>query len=377
MEYDRAQLKRSVRLAMKRASPSPMLVTLLFTVVVSVGTLLLNTIAGRLLTGGMNRYTALFLGYIGAGYDVEEAAEQVLLALLSQGPGIVLAAGVGSFVLSILISLWQSTMGVGYAGYALSMVRGENPTMGKIFCAIPRIGGVLITRIVAGLFIFLWTLLLSAGYVLVVLGVAVLAVAVESAALTVLLMLAATVAYVLGVIRVTLRYALVDYVFLDQGLSGMDAVQESKRLMQNNTGRAFMLQLSFFGWHLLMVGIIYIGVMIGVVSVGVWVAVNGLDDVAGLLASAGMAVLVMAAAAIGATVLNLWLRPYVTGSMARFYDWARGTPDGFTGGGDANAGGWNGSTGYTWSSGPSAGAGTGTKPGDPPAPQGPRDDPWK
>lgn len=139
MEYDRAQLKRSVRLAMKRASPSPMLVTLLFTVVVSVGTLLLNTIAGRLLTGGMNRYTALFLGYIGAGYDVEEAAEQMLLALLSQGPGIVLAAGVGSFVLSILISLWQSTMGVGYAGYALSMVRGENPTMGKdLLCHSPN-----------------------------------------------------------------------------------------------------------------------------------------------------------------------------------------------------------------------------------------------
>ena len=30
---------------------------------------------------------------------------------------------------------------------------------------------------------------------------------------------------------------------------------------------------------------------------------------------------VVIAVAVGTSILSLWLKPYVTGSMARFYDW--------------------------------------------------------
>ena len=44
MEFNRAQLKRRARQAMKGQRPRPMLITLLFTVIVSIGTQIVNGI---------------------------------------------------------------------------------------------------------------------------------------------------------------------------------------------------------------------------------------------------------------------------------------------------------------------------------------------
>ena len=46
MEYDRVQLKRAARQAMKRQRPHPMLVTLLFGIVVSIGSQIIDRILG-------------------------------------------------------------------------------------------------------------------------------------------------------------------------------------------------------------------------------------------------------------------------------------------------------------------------------------------
>ena len=355
--YDRVQLKRDVKQAMRETRPRPMLVALLFSVIVSVGTGLINGILGRLLTGGMEDYSTMLAYYIQRGYAVDEAVEQIVLDLMSRGPGVMAAAGVGGIVVSILVSLWQGTMNVGYEGYALSMVRRENPDTGRIFCAFPRIGGVLVTRILVGVFTALWSLLLCLGLLMVMF----VAVAVDVPVLSALLVIVATVAMCLGIIWVTMRYALADYALLDQDLSGMDAVRESKRLMQGNTGKAFVLQLSFFGWYLLLFAIIYLGIFLAVIPV---LASLGANSSGGVVASAGLALLTVGAAVIGGSVLMLWLRPYETGAMAEFYDWAKADADGASGGAGRGAapGGWGGPTDYTWnagSSGPGAGSGSG------------------
>lgn len=382
MEYNRAQLKRDVKLSMKGATSRPMLVTLLFTVMVSVGTWLINTILGWLLTGGVSGISEKVWYYLGQGYEVEDALNTALLELLRMGPGAIFGAVVGGTVLSILVALWQSVMNVGYEGYCLSLVRNEDPPMGKIFEVLPQLGQVLVTRFLTGLFIFLWALLVVVGYVALICAAGVLAALTESVALIIILVLAAVVYLTLGIVWVSMRYVLVDYALLDRGLSGMDAIRENKRLMKGNIGRAFLLQLSFIGWYLLMFAIVYAGIMLAVIP---FIFQISASSTGGLIAASGFALVVILAVVIAATVLGLWLKPYVTGTMARFYDWTQGRADGFGssfGGGQ----GWGEPHDYTWTAGPTSGTGTGNGPafgkgsgsdnGGPRSPKPPRDDPW-
>lgn len=381
MEFNRAQLKREVKLSMKGSGC--MMVTLLFGVVVSVGTWLLNTILGGMLTGGTGSVSETAVYYIQRGYDFEEAVNIALLELFRRGPGALVAIAVGGVVLSIIIALWQSAMDVGYEGWCLSMVRRENPPVSKIFCALPQILQVLATRFLTGLFIVLWSLLVMLAYGILLTAAIMLAALTDSAALAIPLLLAAVAALVVGIVWVSTRYLLVDYVLLDKGLFGLDAIRECKRLMSGNIGKGFVLQLSFFGWYLLMIAMFYLGAVLAVIPlVGAFAAGSS----GGLIASSGFALLVVIVAAVGISILSLWLRPYVTGSIARFYDWTCASADGpqggpvFHGGGD----GWGGPANYTWTSGPASGSGAGSGPqngGFPPppppkAPPKPRDDPW-
>lgn len=379
MEFNRAQLKQNVKLSMKAASSRPMLVTLVFSIVVSAGTWLINTVLGRLLTGGFGSISDSLMYNLEQGRDIKEAVYIVMLELFRRGPGAMFSVIVGGTVLSILVMLWRSSMNVGYEGWCLSMVRGEDPPMNKIFDALPRFAPVLLTRFLTELFVLLWSMLLMMGYFAVLAA----AIFIDIPALSIILVLLAMIAAVLGIIWVTMRYALVDYVLLDKGLTGMDAIRESKRLMQGRVKDAFVLKLSFFGWYLLESVIVYMGIL-AAVGLVVSAAYGSMD---GLVAASMLALVVMAGVAIGATVLSLWLRPYTTGSMAKFYDWAQGRTSGFTGprwgGGDH---GWGEPHDYTWTTGPSSGTGAGNGPtfgngngsdnGRPRSPKPPRDDPW-
>lgn len=373
MGYDRGQLKRDVKQSMKRSGC--MVVTLLFTIAVSAGTWLINTLLGGALTGGAGHIDQIVLYHMQLGRSVEEAVYIALLELFRRGPGALVSIILGGLLLSIVVALWQSVMDVGYEGWCLGMVRREDPPVSKIFGALPQIGPVLLTRVLTGVFELLLVLPLLFGYGAVLF----VAVFLNVPVLSQLLMLAGSAGFVLGALRVTMRYALVDYVLLDKGLSGMDAIRESKRLMQGNTGRGFVLQLSFAGWYALMIAMVYAGVMLVLVPAAGAFFSGGSGGWAAAVAPALFIAIVMA---IGVEVMSLWLKPYVTGSMAKFYDWANGSA-GSIQGGPSFDGGWGGPTGYTWnsgSSGPGTGAGSGggfpPPPAPPKPPRSPRDDPW-
>ena len=386
MEFDRAQLKREVKLSMKGSGC--MMVALLFGVVVSAGTWLLNTVMGGLLTGGAGSVSDTVMRYIQRGYDLEDALNIALLELFRRGPGALAGIAVGGVVLSVIVALWQGSMDVGYKGWCLSMVRNEHPPVGKIFCALPQILQVLLTRFLTGLFIALWSLLVVLAYVLLLVIGALLASLTDLVLLAIPFLLAAIAVLVVGIVWVSTRYLLVDYVLLDKGLYGMDAIRESKRLMKDNIGRGFVLQMSFFGWYLLMMVMVYIGIILALIPL-VGAVASGSSG--GLIASSGFALLVIVAVTVGTTILSLWLKPYVTGSIARFYEWTCGNADGplggpvFHGGSD---GSWGGPADYNWTSGPSSGTGAGTGPQNggfppPPPPKAPtpprpkpKDDPW-
>ncbi len=373
MGYDRGQLKRDVKQSMKRSGC--MVVTLLFTIAVSAGTWLINTLLGGALTGGAGHIDQIVLYHMQLGRSVEEAVYIALLELFRRGPGALVSIILGGLALSIVVALWQSVMDVGYEGWCLGMVRRQDPPVSKIFGALPQIGPVLLTRVLTGVFELLLVLPLLFGYGAVLF----VAVFLNVPVLSQLLMLAGSAGFVLGALRVTMRYALVDYVLLDKGLSGMDAIRESRRLMQGNTGRGFVLQLSFAGWYALMIAMVYAGVMLVLVPAAGAFFSGGSGGWAAAVAPALFIAIVMA---IGVEVMSLWLKPYVTGSMAKFYDWANGSA-GSIQGGPSFDGGWGDPGGYTWnsgSSGPGTGAGSGggfpPPPAPPKPPRSPRDDPW-
>ena len=226
----------------------------------------------------MGGYSERLWAYILAGYEMDEAMERVLMDFMSRGPGVLFSIAVVGLVMSIIVYLWQSVMGVGYEGYALALVRGEDPDAGKLFCAFPRIGGVLVTRILTGIFVFLWSLLLGVGLAVVIVAMVVIAAVTDMVVLPVLVMIVGVVAYEIGVVWVTMRYALADYALLDQNLSGMDAIRESRRLMQDNVGRAFVLQLSFIGWELLSIALWLTGIAALVIPISIQAAVGHLES---------------------------------------------------------------------------------------------------
>lgn len=382
MEFQRVQMKAAARRAMKAQRPHPMLITLLFTVLVNIGTQIVSGVLGA--ASGLSSLTT---AYVQAIMEYGNPAEAIQYALLSLGPQrLALAVFMGSFVAGIITMLWSGLMRVGYYGFCLGMVRGRQPQTGALFSAFPQWAGVLLTQFLAGLFRGLWALLLGLAWA--VLMVAAFLLFESLPALTIILFIVGYIAFLAGLAWVTLRYAMVDFIVADQGLTGMDAIRESKRLMQGNTGRLFVLNLSFIGWYLLEFGILLAAYIIGFALFGSALAFGGSDVLlaGSLLGFFGL--VIVGLIAIG--VFSLWLTPYVTGTEALFYDWTRGVdsthpPVGFGGG----QGGWGQpyppqqGAGYTWNPTPGSTSGTGIGPGaqgggtPPQPPKSPKDDPWE
>ena len=361
MEYQRAQLKQSVKQVMRQTRPRPIWMTLLYLVISAVGTGVI-----RQILSGLNWSSTIMSYYLTMlinGTDPDMAVDALLRWIFGNGIQMILAIALGSLVVALVLYLWQSLMTVGYEGYCLAMSRGQNPGVSTLFCAFPRAGGVLLTRLLTGVFIFLWSLLFTLGLVVVMILGAGLATAVPF--LGALVMFAGMIAYIVVLVWVSLRYALADYILLDQGVSGMQAVRRSKEMMRGNTGKLFMLELSFIGWYLVMFAVALVGILVMAVSMAAQVAVLGNDSVGAMAAMAGTMLLTMGVIFVAELVISLWLQPYLTGSVARFYDFLLGRQPQKQGGWTAPGGGgqdpwdrngperrdaWDQSS-YTWTAG--------------------------
>lgn len=379
MEFDRVRLKQRVRQAMRGQRPRPMLITLLLTIIVSIGTQIVDRVMQA--ASGSSEMTEMYAQLVVQRQKDPLSAIQYMVVYF--GPQrLVLALFVGFVLAALITALWSSFMRTGYSNFCLGMVRGEQPQTAALFSHLPRWGSVLFTRFLEMVFRTLWELLLGAGLAAVIFVAALLFS--EFVVLLVLVMLAAYAAFSLGVMWVTLRYAMVDFLMMDRGMTGMDAIRESRRLVRENgnTGRLFVLKLSFIGWYLLEFAIVLAACLIGVSIFGAGIgAAHDPSELAGALAAAllGYFGLVMVAGFILA-VFNLWLTPYTTGAEALFYDWAQGREAPPAAGGQ---GGWGQPyppqqpTGYTRSPGPSSGTGIGSDAqGGGGAPRPPKDDPW-
>lgn len=375
MRYQRAQLKLTAKRAMKESKSGPRLTTFLFLIVLGVSTWVVNMLLG--VASGMTKLSA-FYGEIAMKVSDPELALETFLR--SVGPGrLIVAFLVGNVLSGFLTYLLSGLLNAGYKSYCLSVVRRQEPSMGAIFSGFSRIGSVVVTKILTWIFVFLWTLLFAVALTIVMAVLILLSALLQSEVMVVITALALLAGYVgvfVGITWVTLRYALVDFLIMDQGLSGMECIRESKRLMQGNVGRLFVLQLSFIGWYLLEFLIAFVGIIALCVIVAVWVVqtpelwgMSGSVNVAGMFGMLGGVLLIVLAVVIAVAIINIWLIPYITGSVAMFYEWTRGTvPTGPV----IGPGGWGQPDPrqfkYTWSDGSGHSSGTGL--GSGPQPDG-------
>ncbi|TCI80878.1 DUF975 family protein [Exiguobacterium sp. SH0S1] len=127
--------------------------------------------------------------------------------------------------LSFLLTLLIAPLTVGWSWLVLSVSRGDKPAVSKLFEPF-QTGYVkhVLAPFFVGLFIFLWALLLV----------------------------------IPGIVK-AFSYSLTNYILRDQPeLSALEAITESRRMMDGHKMDAFKLVLSFIGWFF--VGVFTLGI---------------------------------------------------------------------------------------------------------------------
>lgn len=185
----------------------------------------------------------------GFGYALERE-------MISLGTALFSALGI-LFLLGILLALFQTVMRYGHCAWSLRLWREEHPGTGDMFSGFGHLGRALGSGIMVCIFTALWSLLFTLpGSLLLALvegtmgdgapGVIVLAEQLVFIAMS------------LGVALVSCRYALTPYFLLsDPHMGVFEAIRASRDTMEGNIGKLFFLRLSFLGWALLVMLIVW------------------------------------------------------------------------------------------------------------------------
>ena len=327
MNYDRAALKCEVKEDMRLIRPRPLLATLIFLLVSAALTGLIQWLQSWMTAGGIQELMDL-MGLVEMAEYGLISDEELVQAVVELFGSVGSVAGI-SMLFALLSSLITWTLSFGYQGYCLDMVRRKDPSYGRLACALPQLGWVLLTGFLVTVFTFLWTLLMTLGAVVVIFLATLLF---GNSFLTSLIAFAALLALAAGVVAISLRYSMANYILLDERVDALEAISRSKAMMRGRKWHLFVLELSFIGWYLLVYLIVVVVVWIGMTVLGgIWFSGLGMAIPTG--AFAGMIVVVLVAF-LCAVPLLIWLQPYFTGAHAKFYDWSRQA--------DQNSGVWEG-----------------------------------
>jgi len=298
MMFDRAGAKQAARERLRQASPSPILVTLVF-LLLTTGA---STLVGQLTVDPLAEMVEYIYEW---GYEPERVIRYVLREMGPKALSLFCTA-------NVLLGLWSSVMKVGYTSYAMGLARGEEMGIGRLFDGFSRFGRVLWMNVLIGLFTALWEVVgMLPGIAVCILGAVT-----QSYGLIMLSVLVMVAGGAVMGAWAALRYALSPYFLLDFDPTAREAISMSKAAMAGWKLELFWLYVSFFGWMFL----------------------------AGLVGSIAMAFaewtgLPMWLSTAAAGVLMLWLDPYMACTEAEFYDHVRpgddlpplsgGTPGGY------------------------------------------------
>lgn len=195
-----------------------------------------SALRGRWFIAVMVTLVATVLGGIDSGgpkikFNVSQSGVSANLTVAGQtvfstsgNPGItaLLAGGILYLVLAALVvaAIWLflgSVVGVGYSRFTLQLVDGGDAGFENLFQYFPYWKNAVCTRLLAGLYIFLWSLLLI----------------------------------IPGIIA-SYSYAMTEYILAEHPeMRAGEAIAASKEMMYGNRWRLFCLHLSFIGWAIL------------------------------------------------------------------------------------------------------------------------------
>lgn len=198
---DRPAIKSQAKLRMREHKPSVYLVTIVFLVIITVLSFLVEKLSGT------DTMLAELQQYFIHG-EVPTAEEFARLM-----PDV----GFFASLLILVISLVNSVINVGYQRFCLRTWRGQEAGYGDIFDEFAHFFKVVWLTILMGIFIFLWTLL-----------------------------------FIIPGIVAAYRYSFAYYILIDNPeLSAIECIRESKRLTKGYKGQLFVLDLSFIGWAII------------------------------------------------------------------------------------------------------------------------------
>ncbi|MBP1754867.1 MAG: hypothetical protein H6Q59_1265 [Firmicutes bacterium] len=170
---------------------------------------------------------------------------------ISTGWGRALLIGFVS-IISVLL-LWSlitfiigGAIELGYCRFNKNLIKGTNPQFSDIFSQLNLFGKALGLRIVTTIFIILWSIL-----------------------------------FIIPGIVAAYRYSMAFYIMDDNpSIDIMEAIRQSKSMMQGNKGRLFCLHLSFIGWAILClftcgIGYLWLGPYISAATAAFYLEVSG------------------------------------------------------------------------------------------------------
>lgn len=195
-----------------------------------------NALRGRWFIAVMVTLVAAVLGGTGGSgpeikFNISESGANVNLNIAGQNifstggdPGIMvlLAGGILYILLAALViaAVWLllgSVVGLGYAKFTLLLADGDDAGFENLFQYFPYWTNAVCTRLLKGLYIFLWSLLLI----------------------------------IPGIIA-SYSYAMTGYILAEHPeMTAGEAIAASKEMMCGNRFRLFCLHFSFIGWAIL------------------------------------------------------------------------------------------------------------------------------
>lgn len=308
MYFDRGALKRRAKSLVTQGTPPAWQVTLIFL----LATTAISTVVNFVLPNPVDQIYGVYNNWlndltvvIGSGGQVSQGAVDVLYQQiwnLFQGP----MATVGLLV-GLMISFYAMVVNLGYYGYALRVMRGqEGGGFGTLFSQFHMAGKIILMNILQTVFITLWSML-----------------------------------FVIPGIVAAYRYRMAGYALLDDpNISALEAIRRSKRLMQGRKGSLFVLDLSFLGWMILAALVVLIANEL-TAMLQIQLIMMGLTGVANVISA-----LVSLAATLAT---NMFLTCYITLADAGFYLFVLGNQAPPVGeGGYGPGGGWNQGGPGTW-----------------------------
>ncbi len=287
-------LKLQARKALSQSRPSFILVSLVFFALVTVLPNLIYEVFNASL---------LMLVMDTINYASTSGADALLDAAL-----------IGLFV-TLVVNLISMVIQLGYSLWGLRCWRHEEENgFTSLFEGFSMVGKLLLTNLLVALNIIGWSFLLITA-LSTVLSPLLLS---EASVITYILLPFYFVTACLATMLIYIRYTLVPFVLIDRPELGVfKVVGQSVMLMRANLWRLFRLYLSFIWWYLAS-GMLTWGISFSVVYFSGQLLPNlGDPTTMLLLANEGLAYWLGLAAGM---IFNLFLTPYVTVTVAGFYD---------------------------------------------------------